>query len=108
MLEIVPMFNRVLVERVPEKESTAGGLFIPDSARERPQEAVVIAVGPGRVTDYGIEIPTFVKVDDHVLIPRYAGADVVLEGRELLLVNEDEIQGIIRVTTAGQSDPLEN
>lgn len=107
MLEILPMFNRVLVERVPEKTTTEGGLVIPDSARERPDEAIVIAVGPGRVSEYGVDIPTFVKVGDHVLIPRYAGSDLSLEGRDFLLVNEEEIQGIVR-ERAVESDPLEN
>lgn len=95
MVKISPLFNQVLLERVPEKETTEGGIIIPDNSKERPQEAVVIAVGPGRMTDYGVVIPMFVHVGEHVLFGRYSGVDIEIEGNPYVLMREEELQALV-------------
>ena len=92
-MKVRPLRDRVLVKRVEEQEQRVGGIIIPDSAREKPQQATVIAVGTGRVED-GNTIPLDVKPGDHVLIGKYSGTEIKLDGEEYLIVREDEILGV--------------
>ncbi|MCX7816545.1 MAG: co-chaperone GroES [Syntrophales bacterium] len=94
-MKIRPLQDRVVVERVEEEEKTAGGIIIPDTAREKPMEGKVIAVGKGRYTDEGKLVIPDVKEGDRVLFSKYAGMEVKIEGKEYLIMREDEILGII-------------
>lgn len=89
-----PLRDRVLVKRVEEQEQRIGGIIVPDTAKEKPQQASVIAVGGGRVNDDGKTIPMEVKIGDHVLIGKYSGTEVKLDGEEYLIIREDEILGV--------------
>lgn len=93
-MKVRPLRDRVLVKRVEEQEQRIGGIIVPDTAREKPQQARVVAVGRGRVNDHGKTIPLDVKADDYVLIGKYAGTEIKLEGEEYLIVREDEILGV--------------
>lgn len=93
---ITPLGDRLLVKRVEEKEQIKGGIIIPDSAKEKPQEAEVIAIGTGKKDDNGKVIPFEVKAGDRVLISKYGGTEVKLDDQTLLIVREDDILGIIR------------
>lgn len=90
-----PLHDRVLVRRVEAEEKTAGGIIIPDSAKEKPQEAKVIALGTGKKGDDGKVTPFEVKVGDRVLISKYGGTEVKLDDRKYTLVREDDILGVI-------------
>lgn len=93
---ITPLGDRLLVKRVEEKEQIKGGIIIPDSAKEKPQEAEVIAVGTGKKDDNGKVIAFEVKAGDRVLISKYGGTEVKLGDETLLIVREDDILGILR------------
>ena len=93
-MDVRPLRDRILVKRVDEQEQRIGGIIVPDTAKEKPQQATVIAVGSGRVNDDGKKIPLDVKVGDHVLIGKYSGTDIKLDGQEYLIVREDEILGV--------------
>jgi len=93
-MNVRPLRDRVLVKRVEEQEQRIGGIIIPDSAKEKPQVAKVVAVGSGRITDEGKTIPLDVKAGDDVLIGKYAGTEIKLDGEEYLIVREDEILGV--------------
>jgi chaperonin GroES len=93
-MHVRPLRDRVLVKRIEEQEQRIGGIIVPDSAKEKPQQAKVISVGSGRVNDEGRVIPPDVKVGDYVLIGKYAGAEITLDGDEYLIVREDEILGV--------------
>ena len=93
-MNVRPLRDRVLVKRVEAQEQRIGGIIIPDTAKEKPQHAKVIAAGNGRVTDDGKTIPLDVKVGDHVLIGKYSGTEIKLGGEEYLIIREDEILGI--------------
>ncbi|MDX1648628.1 MAG: co-chaperone GroES [Myxococcota bacterium] len=90
-----PLHDRILVRRVEEEEKTKGGIIIPDTAKEKPQEAVVVAVGPGRVGDDGNMIPMEVSKGDRVLIGKYAGTEVTLDGEEHVIVRQDDVLAVI-------------
>ena len=90
-----PLHDRILVRRMEEEEKTAGGLFIPDTAKEKPQKGQVVAAGNGRLTDDGKKIPMDVKVGDRVLFSKYAGTELKIEGTDYLMMREDDILGII-------------
>ena len=94
-MNIRPLQDRILVKRIEEEEKTAGGIIIPDTAKEKPQMGMVVAAGNGKKTDDGKVIPLDVKVGDKVLFSKYAGTEVKLEGDEFLIMREDDIQGII-------------
>lgn len=93
--KIKPLGDRVLVKRVEEKEQSRGGIIIPDSAKEKPQEAEVVALGTGKKDDSGKAQPFNVKAGDRILISKYGGTDVRLGDQEYLLIREDDILGII-------------
>ena len=94
-MKIRPLSDRILVKRVDEEETSKGGIIIPDTAKEKPQEGKVISVGPGRVTDDGKEQPMNVKKGDKVLFSKYSGTEITLEGEEHLIIREDDVLGII-------------
>ncbi len=94
-MKIRPLNDRVLVKRLEEEETTKGGIIIPDSAKEKPAEGEVIAVGPGKMSDKGERSELQVKVGDRVLFSKYGGTDVKLEGEDLLIMREDDILGIV-------------
>ena len=90
-----PLHDRLLVKRLEEKEQVQGGIIIPDTAKEKPQEAKVLAVGPGRVTEDGKLQPLTVKVGDTVVFGKYAGTEVKVDGDELLIIREDDVLGVL-------------
>ena len=94
-MNIVPLHDRVLVLRTENQEKTAGGIIIPDTAKEKPQEGKVIAAGPGRRDDEGKRIPLNVKEGDRILFSRYAGTEVKIDGVEHMIMREDDILGVI-------------
>jgi len=94
-MNIKPLGDRVLVEAVDEKEEMKGGIYIPDSAKEKPQEAKVIAVGPGKRDDSGKIIPAEVKVGDVVLTSKYGGTDIKLDNKEYKILNASDILAIV-------------
>jgi chaperonin GroES len=94
-MKIRPLQDRVIVKRLEEEEKTKGGIIIPDSAKEKPQEGKVVAVGKGKVTEDGKVIPLDVKAGDRILFGKYAGTEVKIEGEEHLIMREEDILGII-------------
>jgi chaperonin GroES len=94
-MNIRPLHDRIIVERVEEETTTAAGIIIPDSAKEKPQQGSVVAVGKGKVTEDGKVLPLDVKVGDTVLFGKYAGSDIKLEGKEYLMMREDDILGVV-------------
>ncbi len=94
-LNIKPLGDRVLVEPVEEKETKKGGIIIPDSAKEKPTEGVVRALGTGKTDDEGKKVPFEVKVGDRVLISKYGGTEIKLDDKEFKLLNSDDILAII-------------
>jgi chaperonin GroES len=90
-----PLQDRVLVKRLEEKEQVQGGIIIPDTAKEKPQQAKVLAVGPGRVTDDGKLQPIEIKVGDTVVFGKYAGTEVKIDGDDLLIIREDDVLGVL-------------
>jgi len=94
-MKIRPLQDRVIVKRLEEEEKTKGGIIIPDSAKEKPQEGKVIAVGKGKVTEDGKVIPLDVKAGDRILFGKYAGTEVKIDGEEHLIMREEDILGII-------------
>ncbi|HHO69926.1 MAG TPA: co-chaperone GroES [Halothiobacillus sp.] len=94
-MKIRPLRDRVLVKRVEEERTTAGGIVLPDSAAEKPNRGEVIAVGPGKSNDKGEVRPISVKVGDIVLFSQYAGSKIKVDGEELLMMGEDDILGVI-------------
>ena len=95
-LGVRPLHDRILVRRMAEDEKTAGGLFIPDSAKEKPQRGEIVAAGKGRVTEDGKVLPLEVKAGDKVLFSKYAGTEIKLSGEEYLMMREEDILGIIQ------------
>ena len=95
-MKIKPIHDRVLVLRVEEEQKTKGGILIPDTAKEKPQEGKVIAVGSGKVGEDGKRIPPEVKKDDRVLFGKYSGNEIKIDGVEHLIMREDDILGIIQ------------
>ncbi len=94
-MKIRPLQDRILVKRIDEEDKTKGGIIIPDSAKEKPQEGKVIAVGNGKIGDDGKVQPLDVKKGDKLLFSKYAGTEVNLEGEEHLIIREDDVLGIL-------------
>jgi chaperonin GroES len=90
-MKVLPLYDRVLLKRLEEQEVKKGGIIIPDTAKEKPQEAEVIAVGKGRVTEDGKVIPLEVKKGDRVLIGKFSGTEVTIDDKEHIIVREEEI-----------------
>ena len=94
-MRVKPLNDRVLVLRLDKEEKTAGGIIIPDSAKEKPQEGRVVAVGPGKLNDEGKRMSPDVKENDRVLFSKYGGADIKIDGVEHLILREDDILGVL-------------
>ncbi|PID35988.1 MAG: co-chaperone GroES [Rhodobacterales bacterium] len=94
-MAFTPLHDRVVVRRVESEEKTAGGLIIPDSAKEKPAEGVVVAVGAGARDEDGDRIPMDVKAGDKILFGKWSGTEITLDGEELLIMKESDIMGII-------------
>lgn len=94
-MKIRPLQDRVIVERLEEEEKTKGGIIIPDTAKEKPMQGKVIAVGKGRMTEEGKLVKLDVTAGDRVLFSKYAGTEVKIDGKEYLIMREDDILGII-------------
>jgi chaperonin GroES len=95
-----PLGDRVVVRRVAEDQKTPGGIIIPDSAQEKPQEGEVIAVGPGAHDDHGKRVPPEVRAGDFVLFGKWSGSEVKIEGEELLIMKESDIMGVLEGRSA--------
>jgi chaperonin GroES len=98
-----PLHDRILVQRIEEGEQKIGGIIIPDSAKEKPQQGKVVAVGSGKVKDDGGRIPLDVKSGDHILFGKYSGQEIKLDGEEYLIMREDEVLAIIDSGSAAKS-----
>ncbi|MDL1978701.1 MAG: co-chaperone GroES [Deltaproteobacteria bacterium] len=94
-MKIRPLQDRILVKRLEGEETTKGGIIIPDTAKEKPSEGSVVAVGNGKVLENGTTMPLDVKVGDKVLFSKYSGSDVKIEGEDYMIMREDDILGII-------------
>jgi chaperonin GroES len=94
-LNIRPLRDRLIVKRLEEEAKTKGGIIIPDSAKEKPQEGEVMAVGSGRVNEQGKITPIDVKVGDKILFSKYSGTEIKIEGEEYLIIREEDVQGVI-------------
>src|SRR6266446_8157305 len=100
-MTIRPLYDRIVVKRIEEKQQMQGGLHIPDSAKEKPQEGEVIAVGRGKRLEDGTLVPLDVKVGDRILFGKYSGSDTKLDGTEYLIMREDDVLGVL--DTAAQA-----
>ena len=94
-MTVRPLHDRILIKRIEEKESIKGGIIIPDSAKEKPQEGQVIAVGNGKKTEEGKVVPLDVKVGDRILFGKYSGSEIKLGDQEYLILREDEVLGVL-------------
>ena len=94
-MNLRPLHDRILVRRLEEKEAMRGGIIIPDSAKEKPQQAEVVAVGSGKLSDDGNRLAVDVKAGDRILFGKYSGSDIRIEGEEYLILREDEILGVL-------------
>jgi chaperonin GroES len=99
---IRPLNDRIIVRRTEEQEQMRGGLYIPDTAKEKPQEGEVIAVGNGKLLDNGTRISIDVKAGDRVLFGKYAGTEVKLDGEEFLILREDDVLGVVETVAKGK------
>ena len=94
-MKIRPLYDRIVVKRVEDKEVMQGGLYIPDTAKEKPQEGEVVAVGKGKRLEDGKVIPLDVQVGDHILFGKYSGSDIKLDGEEYLIMREEDVLGVL-------------
>jgi chaperonin GroES len=94
-LNIRPLRDRLIVRRADEEEKSAGGIIIPDSAKEKPQEAEVVAIGSGRVDETGKVVPLDVKVGDRVLFSKYSGTDIKINNEDYLILQESDVQAVV-------------
>ena len=94
-MKVKPLQDRVLIKRVEEETKTKGGIIIPDTAKEKPQEGLVVAVGSGKVTDKGTRVAPEVKKGDRILFGKYSGTDIKVDGEEHLILREEDILAII-------------
>jgi chaperonin GroES len=97
-----PLHDRVVVRRVESEEKTAGGIIIPDTAKEKPQEGEIIAVGPGGRDEAGKLVPIDVKVGDRILFGKWSGTEVKIDGEDLLIMKESDVMGVIQGRTASR------
>ena len=94
-MNVRPLADRILIRRIEEQETIRDGIIIPDTAKEKPQEGEVVAVGPGRLTEDGKRIAMEVKKGDRVLIGKYSGTDVKIDGTEYVILREDDVLGVL-------------
>jgi chaperonin GroES len=95
VMKIRPLADRILVKRIEQDEVKKGGIIIPDTAKEKPQEAEVVAVGPGKLDDNGKHVPLEVKKGNRILIGKYSGTEVTIDGEEHLILREDDVLAVI-------------
>ena len=95
MAKVRPLHDRLLVKRIEEAETVKGGIIIPDSAKEKPQEGEVVAVGNGKILDNGTKVALDVKAGDKILFGKYSGTDIKLDGEEYMILREDEVLAVI-------------
>jgi chaperonin GroES len=100
-VNLKPLGDRVVVEHVEEKEMSAGGVFLPDTAKEKPQEGMVRAVGSGRTLDNGTKVAMDVKVGDRIIYSKYSGSEVKIDGKEYLIISEKDVLAIVDKVPAG-------
>ena len=93
-MKLRPLHDRVVVKRIESEEGTVGGLFIPDSAKEKPHSGEIVAVGPGKRLDSGEIVPLDVQVGDRILFGKYSGSEIKLDGEDYLIMREDEVLGL--------------
>ncbi|HEX2889544.1 co-chaperone GroES [Vineibacter terrae] len=101
-MQFRPLHDRVVVKRVAEEEKTKGGIIIPDTAKEKPMEGEIVAVGPGARDEKGVLVPLDVKVGDRILFGKWSGTEVKLDGQDLLIMKESDIMGILEVTKSAK------
>ena len=94
-IKIRPLYDRIVVKRKDAKEQVRGGIIIPDTAKEKPQEAEVVAVGPGKLSDEGKRSPMDVKEGDRILVGKYSGSEIKIDGNDYVILREDEILAVI-------------
>lgn len=94
-MEIRPLYDRIVVKRIEEQETVLGGIIIPDTAKEKPQQGEVVAVGKGKRLEDGKVVPLDVTVGDRILFGKYSGSDIKLDGNEYLIMREDEVLGVL-------------
>jgi len=94
-VKVRPLHDRLLVRRIEEKETAKGGIIIPDTAKEKPQEGEVLAVGNGKILDNGTKVALDVKVGDKILFGKYSGTDIKIDGNEVLILREDEVLAVL-------------
>jgi chaperonin GroES len=94
-MKLEPLQDRIVVKRLEEEQKTAGGIIIPDTTKEEPQQGKVMAAGDGKFRDNGTRSPLDVKVGDRILFSKYAGTDIKVEGEELLIIREDDVLAIV-------------
>ena len=97
--KLTPLHDRIVVRRVEEAETSRGGIIIPDSAKDKPQEGEVIAVGRGKTNDKGETFPLDVKAGDRILFGKYAGTEIKIDGEDFLIMREEEVLGILEVAS---------
>ena len=98
-MNIRPLYDRIVVKRIEEQETKVGGLFIPDSAKEKPQEGEVVAVGKGKRMEDGKVVPLDVQKGDRILFGKYSGSEVRIDGEDLIVMREDEVLGVLEGAT---------
>jgi chaperonin GroES len=107
-MNIRPLHDRIIVHRLEEGEQQIGGIIIPDTAKEKPQQGTVIAVGNGKARDAGKRIPLDVKAGDRILFGKYAGQEVKLDGEEVLIMKEDDVLAVVSPGAAKGQNPIKN
>ena len=101
-VSIRPLNDRIIVRRMEEQEQMRGGLYIPDTAKEKPQEGEVLAVGAGKLLETGQRIPIDLKAGDRILFGKYSGTEIKLDGEEYLILREDDVLGVVETTAKGK------
>jgi chaperonin GroES len=95
MIKVRPLHDRLIVRRIEEKETVKGGIIIPDTAKEKPQEGEVLAIGNGKLLENGTKVALDVKVGDKILFGKYTGTDIKIDGKEVLILREDEVLAVL-------------
>jgi chaperonin GroES len=100
-VNLKPLGDRVVVEHVEQQDKTPGGVFLPDTAKEKPQEGLILAAGPGRMLENGTVVPPAVKAGDRVIYSKYSGSEIKLDGKEYLIISEKDVLAIVAAVAAG-------